>query len=120
MTLVRPERRAMARLPLEVLVRIQIPASQVIAFAETRNVSAGGLYFCTHAEHLEPGQEVECVLVLPEKLTQAGRPTFVGCRGRILRVNRSQPECCVGVAVEVSSYDFSWEGDLLLQPGAKQ
>ena len=118
MTVARPERRRMARLPLEVMMRIQIPGPDAVAFAETRDVSARGLYFYTHVEQLEPGQELECVLVLPEKLTQAGGPTFVGCRGKVLRVNRAEPGERIGVAVEVSSYDFSWHGDLLFQQNA--
>jgi hypothetical protein len=105
----------MARLPMEVLMRIQVPGTEAVAFAETRNVSARGLYFYTHAQQLEPGQELDCVLILPQKLTQAGGPTFVGCRGKVLRVNKDLPGNRVGVAVEVSSYDFSWHGDLLFQ-----
>ena len=115
MTLAHPERRRMARLPLEVMMRILIPGTEAVAFGETRDVSARGLYFYTHVRQLEPGQELECVLVLPEKLTQAGGPTFVGCRGKVLRVNRDLPGERIGVAVEVSSYDFSWHGDLLFQ-----
>lgn len=115
MTVPRPERRRMARLPMEVMMRIQVPGTDAVAFAETRDVSARGLYFYTHVQQLEPGQELDCVLVLPQKLTQAGGPTFVGCRGKILRVNKDLPENRVGVAIEVSSYDFSWHGDILFQ-----
>lgn len=118
MTVARPERRRMARLPMEVMMRIQVPGTEAVVFAETRDVSARGLYFFTHVQNLEAGQELDCVLVLPPELTQAGGPTFVGCRGKVLRVNKGLPDSRVGVAVEVSSYDFSWHGDLLFQQNA--
>ncbi len=99
----------MARLALEVPVKISVPGTRVQLFAETRNVSAQGIYFCTQANTFDIGQEVECVLVLPEKLTQASKPTFVNCRGRIVRLTPGLPENCVGVALEVNSFDFSMQ-----------
>ena len=108
-----PERRKLARLPLEVLLRIHLPGSEEVAFAETRDVSARGIYFYTHLEELQPGEELQCVMVLPEKLTLAAGPTLVGCRGKILRVNRELSDNRVGVAMEVSSYDFSWHEDMV-------
>lgn len=107
------ERRKLARLPLEVLLRIHLPGSEDIAFAETRDVSARGIFFYTHCERLEPGQELQCVMVLPEKLTAVPGPSLIGCRGRVLRVSRQLPQQRIGVAMEVSSYDFSWHEDLI-------
>lgn len=104
-----PERRRLARLPLEVLVRLQVPGSEWIDFAQTRNVSARGIYLHTHAQ-LDPGQELDCVLVLPENLTQAPTPILVGCRGKVLRVNPDLPGNTSGVAIEIHTYDFSWQG----------
>jgi hypothetical protein len=101
------ERRKMARLALEVLVKVQIAGSDDQFFAETRNVSAQGIYVCTHSTDLKIGQELDCVLVLPEKLTQATRPSLVNCHGRIVRIQRDLPENCIGVAMEISSFDFS-------------
>jgi len=97
----------MARLALEVLVKIQIPGTDNQLFAETRNVSAQGIYVCTQSTDLEIGQELECVLVLPEKLTQAAKPSLVNCRGRIVRIHRDLPDNSIGVAMEISSFDFS-------------
>jgi PilZ domain len=109
------ERRKLARLPLEVFVRIQVCGNEAVEFAETRNVSARGLYFHTKAQ-LEPGQELECVLVLPEKLTQSPAPMLVGCRGKILRVTPEVVADKSGVAVEIHTYDFSWQGSLNANP----
>jgi hypothetical protein len=121
MPLGHPERRRLARLPLEVLAQIRIPEKGLIAFAETRNVSAQGIYLHTYADQqgaaeLEPGEDVECILVLPEKLTLTDEPVFVACLGQIRRVNKDLPERCTGVAIEVHSFDFAWHGDLLQAP----
>ena len=102
----RQERRKLARLPLEVLVRIHASGVQR-DLAETRDISAKGLYLHTYAR-LSPGQELECVLVLPEKLTHAPAPMLVECRGKVLRVNERLPGQTLGAAVEIYSYDFSW------------
>jgi len=110
------ERRKLTRLRLEVLLRILLPGAAQAAHAETRNLSARGIFFHTRA-HVEPGQNLECVLILPEKLTLASAPMLVGCKGRVVRVNRDLPGHTIGVAVEISSYDFSWNGELLQTAG---
>jgi len=101
------ERRRMARLALEVLVKIEAPGSGAQFFAETRNVSAQGIYLRTQKTGLQIGQELECVLVLPEKLTLASKPSFVNCRGKIIRLTTDPADHSLGVALEVSSFDFS-------------
>ena len=106
------ERRKLARLRLEVLLKILLPGASQAAHAETRNLSARGIFFHTQAQ-VETGQNLECVLVLPEKLTLASAPLLVGCKGKVVRINRDLPDKTIGVAVEISSYDFSWNGELL-------
>src|SRR5262245_33874600 len=102
----RQERRKLARLPLEVLVRIR-GSGVDRALAETCNVSAQGLYLHTHAR-LRPGQELECVLVLPEILTHTPAPLLIECRGRVLRINERLQGQKLGAALEIYGYDFSW------------
>lgn len=111
-----PDRRKIARLPLEVFLRLRISGGADVEFAETRDVSAHGIYFLTRA-HLVPGQELECVLVLPQDLTLAPKPLFVGCRGKVLRTNERLPGQKLGVAVEVQSFDFSTPGTVLANDG---
>ena len=113
------ERRKLARLRLEVLLRILLPGASQAAHAETRNLSARGIYFHTQAQ-VEPGQNLECVLILPEKLTLTPAPMLVGCKGKVVRINRDLPDETIGVAVEISSYDFSWNGELLWNDGMLQ
>jgi PilZ domain len=106
-----PERRKIARLHLKVPVRFQVPGSNIADVAETRNVSARGLYFQTRAD-VQAGQELECVLILPERLTHAPGQMLVSCRGKVLRVTENRPGDEWGVALEIFGYDFSWPGGM--------
>lgn len=99
----------MHRLRLEVLVRVKLPLSSSVVFGETRNVSAGGIYFVTRGDRLQEGQELECVLILPEKMTMARAPILVAIHGKVMRINREAER--TGVALEIYGYDFSRNGD---------
>ena len=101
-----PEKRQLARFPLEVFVRLEIPEDGRVFYAVTRNVSARGIYFVSPTP-LWVGQELECVLILPEKLTSAPASVLIGCRARVLRFDSDLPGPTIGVAAEVQSYDFS-------------
>ena len=105
------ERRKMPRLPMEVLVRIKLPNTSSEVFGETRNVSAGGIYFVTRSDRLEAGQELDCLLILPEKLTMAPAPILVTAHGTVLRIDREPSHERFGVALEVSGYDFSGKNE---------
>jgi hypothetical protein len=109
--LARSERRQLARLPLELLAHIKVEGTKKVAFALTRNVSARGIYFYTRTL-LHIGQELECTLLLPEKLTSAASASFVACQARVLRLNADLRGQGIGVAVEVHSLDFSRPGHL--------
>ena len=102
-----PERRALARFPLKVFVRIQASGAEQVHYAQTHNVSACGIYFHTLAQ-LQVDQHLECVLILPQELTLTASPLLVGCSARVLRVDRLAAGT-IGAAVEVNSYDFSWQ-----------
>ena len=101
-----PDRRKLSRLLLEVPMQIAVPDGSEVFFGQTSNVSAQGIFFRT-TSRLNLGQDVECVMVLPENLTLAAEPTLVGCKGKVVRVNESEPGDAVGIAIEVNSYDFS-------------
>jgi hypothetical protein len=112
MQLTHPERRALARFPLKVFVRIRARGGEQVHYAETRNISACGIYLHTLAR-LQVDEHLECVLILPQELTLTPSPLLVGCRARVLRVDRLAAGT-IGAAVEVNSYDFSWqEGGML-------
>jgi|SRR6516165_8943053 hypothetical protein len=101
------ERRKLSRLLLEVPLQISLRDGREIVFGQTSNVSAQGIFFRAMAGNFDLDQEMECVLVLPENLTLTAQPIFIGCRGKVVRVQEEKPGAVVGVALEVSSYDFS-------------
>jgi len=101
------ERRKLSRLLLEVPLQISLRDGREIVFGQTSNVSAQGIFFRTMAGNFNLDEEMECVLVLPESLTLTAQPIFIGCRGKVVRVQEERPGAVVGVALEVSSYDFS-------------
>ena len=114
-----PERRELARFPLQVFLRIHAAGCEQGDFAETRNISARGLYFHTHTR-LSVGQKIDCVLILPQRLTLSPSPILIGCRAKVLRLNRGLPNQATGVAVEVHSYDFSWQESLDHDPSDRR
>jgi hypothetical protein len=103
MTLTTPERRSLTRFPLQLLVKIQISGTDAVVLAETKNISAGGIYMYT-SSHLDLGSELELSLALPPELTQS-TPIDIACRAKVLRVER-EPSARTGIAAEIFSYDF--------------
>jgi c-di-GMP-binding flagellar brake protein YcgR len=99
------ERRSLARFPLQLTVRIQLPETGASAFAETRDVSAGGIYLYTNL-NMEIGSDIEFVLSLPQELTAAAVAINVECKGKILRVDNELSGGRTGIAAEIYSYDF--------------
>lgn len=74
--------------------------------AQMRNISAGGVYFCTRTE-LRVGQEIKCTMMLPPKLTLAPSPTLITCQAKVLRLDTGLPHQTIGVAAQVHKFDFS-------------
>ncbi len=70
---------------------------------ETRNMSAGGLYFTAVAEWTV-GSEVECLIQLPVK-TFGGRPVGIRCRGKIARIE-SLEQGGIGVGATIEHFEF--------------
>jgi len=104
MTLTTPERRSLTRFPLQLLVKIQISGTDAVVLAETKNISAGGIYMYT-GSHLDLGSELELSLALPRELTQSATAIDIACKAKVLRVER-EPSGSTGIAAEIFSYDF--------------
>ena len=105
MVLTTPERRSLARFPLELSVKIQISGTDAVIFAETKNISAGGIYICT-ASQIELGTYLHLILTLPPELTQNAVPIDIACSARVLRIDDRLPDGKTGIAAEIHSYDF--------------
>jgi hypothetical protein len=99
-----PERRSLTRFPLLLSVKIQIAGTDAVVFAETKNISAGGVYMYTHSQ-LELGSELELSLGLPPELTQSASMIDIACRAKVLRID-TDIEGRTGIAAEIYSYDF--------------
>jgi hypothetical protein len=105
MVLTTPERRSLTRFPLQLLVKIQISGTDAVIFAETKNISAGGIYICTNSQ-LELGTDLDLFLTLPQVLTQTTTAIDIACKARVLRANDELPDGKRGIAAEIYSYDF--------------
>jgi len=104
MVLTTPERRSLTRFPLQLLVKVQISGTDAVVFAETKNISAGGIYMYTSSQ-LDLGSELDLSLALPPELTQSATSIDIACKAKVLRLDR-EPTGRTGIAAEIFSYDF--------------
>ena len=100
-----PERRSLARFPLQLSAKIRISGTDAVIFAETKNISAGGVYLLTNSQ-IELGTVLELVLSLPPELTQSETTIDFSCKARVLRINEELPDGRRGIGAEIDSYDF--------------
>src|SRR5664279_1309811 len=95
------ERRAGTRIPGSVPTRVRT-ANGVDHSAETRDVSANGVFLYTKSR-MEEGSEVELVLILPPELT-SGEKCWVCCQATIVRVEEEGPQ--FGIAAKIQRMDI--------------
>lgn len=91
------ERRRAVRFP------IAIPVELEGGTGVTRDVSLSGVFFETDQFFLM-GAPIRLTLVLER--ASPGQPVRLQCEGRVVRVERRQPELRLGVAVAIESYRF--------------
>jgi len=104
MVLTTPERRSLTRFPLQLSVKIQISGTNAVVLAETKNISAGGIYMYTRSQ-LALGLELDLSLGLPPELTQSASTIDIACRAKVLRIDKDT-DGRTGIAAEIYSYDF--------------
>ena len=95
------ERRAGRRIPARLSTRVRTPQGGDQT-AQTRDVSANGIYLYTKAR-MEKGSDVELVLILPPELT-SGEKCWVCCQATIVRVEEEGSE--FGVAAQIRRMDI--------------
>jgi hypothetical protein len=95
------ERRSGTRIPTRVPTRVRTPEGSDQT-AQTRDVSANGVYLYTKAR-MEPGTDVELVLILPPELT-SGEKCWVCCQATIVRVEENGSD--FGVAAQIRRMDI--------------
>jgi hypothetical protein len=95
------ERRSASRIANRVPARVRT-VQGVEHSAQTRDVSANGIFLFTQAR-IEPGSEIELVLILPPELT-SGERCWVCCQATVVRVEESGAE--FGVAAQIRRMDL--------------
>jgi len=102
-----PEQRSTRRFTLQLPVSVKYAnGGPHEAPAETKNVSARGVFFYLD-EQLAEGSSIEFTLTLPPEITLT-ESIRVRCSGRVIRVERPE-EGRVGIAAAIEQYDFVGE-----------
>jgi hypothetical protein len=96
----REARRFLMSLPMRVLPR---EAHSKALRANTRDVSYRGLFFLSEAK-FEVGSQIDFVLTLPQKISQAGE-VDIRCFGKVVRVEAGT-NGTMGVAAKIERYEF--------------
>lgn len=97
------EQRSSRRFSLKLPVSIRYADGQPQEVpAETRDVSAQGVFFYTGSKVAE-GSRVEFTLTLPPEITLT-ESIRVRCRGRVVRIDETRPQN--GIAAIIEQYDF--------------
>jgi len=95
------ERRSNHRIEKKLPVRVRPGPAAPEFSATTRDLSKGGIFLYTGAK-VEPGSDVELVLVLPEELT-GGEKCWVCCQASVVRVEPTGAQ--FGVAARIRRMD---------------
>jgi c-di-GMP-binding flagellar brake protein YcgR len=93
------ERRSQKRIPARIPVSIRSSSDR--AQAETRDISASGIFLYT-TKRLAEGSALEMVLMLPAELTQ-GEKRWICCQAEVIRVEGSGER--FGVAAAIRNID---------------
>ncbi|MGH9774837.1 MAG: PilZ domain-containing protein [Candidatus Acidiferrales bacterium] len=96
----RAARRFTLNLPLQ--LRYESEGSLFEKAAQTRDVSFRGMYFMSESP-MALGHSIECVLTLPQQITQAGN-VHIRCFARILRCE--EQVAGHGIAARIERYEF--------------
>lgn len=99
----RSGRRIATRVPTRLRrINTERVASNVDETAQTRDVSANGIFLYTKSR-METGTDVELVLILPPELTD-GEKCWVCCQATVVRVEENGSE--FGVAAQIRRMDI--------------
>ena len=100
------EKRTGKRLPMQLVVSGRArDGSTFEEIGQTRDVSAGGVYFYSRND-VEPGTELDLLMPLPPPLADR-REVWVLCRGEVARVEpRASGDGRNGIGVLIQSYEM--------------
>jgi PilZ domain len=98
-----PEKRTTRRFSLDLPISLKfLDNGRQDLGGRTRDVSSHGVFMFLDTE-IKSGAPIEFVMILPAEITLSD-PIRVRCTGRVLRVDKSDQE--QGVAVAIDKYDF--------------
>ena len=103
-SLVRFERRASQRFDFQIPVCLRSATSEREQVGFTQNLTARGAFLYTNLG-LEPGTEVELILVMPAEVTLS-ESARVRCMGRITRSIAPVSGGKWGLAVQMHQYEY--------------
>ena len=97
------EQRSIRRFSLDLPISVKLLDKGRREFdGHTRDVSSRGVFMFVDTE-LTAGSPIEFVMTLPPEITLAD-PIRVHCAGKVLRVDKTEHD--QGVAVAIEKYDF--------------
>ena len=96
------DRRTHSRVPLRLRACLNRPSAARSIRTITENVSIGGFY-CICDERVPVGEEMECIIEIPDEIPKTGNSLFVRCKVRVLRVSEHDVYR-FGVACAIESY----------------
>lgn len=93
----KPDLRNAVRFPLHLSVALKTPMGE--CQAETRDISAGGILFFTHAE-IAVDSVVQFTIRMPGETLGAAEDVLVQCDGRVVRSSDEGSGRIVAVAID--------------------
>ena len=98
------ERRVQQRFSLQFPIFIEGNPANSESRSLTRDVSARGVFFYTHAGWLQPSAQISFSMILPAEITGT-KAARVVCKGTVVRLEPAAQNG-TGVAATIDSYDF--------------
>jgi PilZ domain len=93
------ERRIHRRIAADLPVSIRPSETVAASIGHMRDVSTSGIFLYADAR-MEPGTELEIVLILPAELTH-GERRWVCCQATVVRVEEQKDPSRVGLAASI-------------------
>ena len=97
-----PERRHQMRAPVRWVLYLRRHLEAPPVRSETVNLSSGGFY-CQVSEPFEPGERIDCDILVPQPRGTADNAIVLKCRAQVLRVERG-PENQYGLGCRIEDY----------------
>src|ERR1041385_506825 len=100
------ERRSRRRANLHAAIRLSKSGSKYPIAGKTSNISSEGFY-CFVQEQFEPGERVECTIILPIPKSHAPEDElWIHCQARVVRVE-AVSGTSFGIAAQIEEYDVA-------------